>query len=137
MGLKTDDYHTVPLCHEHHREWHQRAQVGSLTTSETQAEMWRAVASMNRARLLVQQAAVNHLQQRWAMAALSLFEQEDLSVRESMLDQIVGLLPPEVGKLVKAYASHPLGECIQCGSRAPLVMGRPGGVGRCAWHCAL
>lgn len=136
MGIKTDDYHTVPLCHEHHREWHQRAQVGHLTTSETQAEMWRAVASMNRARLLVAEGAVARVHRRWAMAALSMFELEPLAVRESMLDQVVGLLPPEIGMLVKAHALHPIGPCSQCGERAPLVHDRMASGARCAWGCS-
>lgn len=136
MGIKTDDYHTVPLCPEHHGEFHQRGQVGSLTPSETQAEMWRAVASMTRARLLASEGAVVRLQRRWAMAALSLFEQEPLDVRESLLDGVVGLLPPEVGKIVKAYASHPIGTCSYCGERSPLVSDRVGSGFRCAWECA-
>ena len=26
MGLKTHDFHTIPLCTQHHREWHDRGQ---------------------------------------------------------------------------------------------------------------
>jgi hypothetical protein len=44
MGLKTTDLHTVPLCPDHHQEWHQKARVLHFTTAETKAEMWQAIA---------------------------------------------------------------------------------------------
>lgn len=45
MGLKTSDLHTVPLCREHHAEWHTKARVRHYTTGETHTEMWRAIAA--------------------------------------------------------------------------------------------
>ena len=48
-GIKGCDLLTVPLCHQHHQEWHQRAQVGQLSHLETQVEMWKAVALTLRA----------------------------------------------------------------------------------------
>ena len=48
-GIKGCDLLTVPLCHQHHQEWHQRAQVGQLSKLETQVEMWKAIALTLRA----------------------------------------------------------------------------------------
>lgn len=48
-GLKGCDLLTVPLCNQHHQEWHQRAQVGALSHLETQVEMWKAIALTLRA----------------------------------------------------------------------------------------
>lgn len=35
MGLKPSDYQTVPLCTEHHGEFHQRGQIGHWDAKET------------------------------------------------------------------------------------------------------
>lgn len=51
-SIKGCDLLTVPLCHAHHNEWHSRAQVGDLSTAETQREMWKEIALTLRARLL-------------------------------------------------------------------------------------
>jgi hypothetical protein len=45
MGIKGCDLHTIPLCHSHHREWHQRARVEPFTTEGTKTEMWRGIAA--------------------------------------------------------------------------------------------
>jgi hypothetical protein len=131
MGLKTDDYHTVPLCPAHHQEWHQRARIGAFTTPETQAEMWRGIASMLRSRLLIAEGSTVRLQRRWAVAALSLFQAEPAVERSGLLQQVLGLLPPEVGKLVQRYAEVNLDGCSRCGELAPLNE-----LGHCAWECA-
>jgi hypothetical protein len=49
VGMKGCDLFTVPLCQEHHREWHQRASIGERSTVETELEMWKAMAVTLRA----------------------------------------------------------------------------------------
>jgi hypothetical protein len=48
-GMRGCDLLTVPLCSAHHDEWHSRAQIGDLTTTETQREMWKGMALTLRA----------------------------------------------------------------------------------------
>lgn len=48
MGLKTCDLHTVPLCPGCHQAWHQRGQIRHLSRSDTQAELWKAIAVLLR-----------------------------------------------------------------------------------------
>ncbi len=53
-GLKGCDLLTVPLCPRHHQEWHQRASVGELSHTETEREMWKAIAVTLRAASLTE-----------------------------------------------------------------------------------
>lgn len=41
MGLKSNDYFTVPLCREHHNEFHRRGQIGDMSPKETKAEFYK------------------------------------------------------------------------------------------------
>ena len=45
MGLKTCDYHTIPLCAPHHAEWHRTGSIGARNRETTLIEMWRGVAT--------------------------------------------------------------------------------------------
>lgn len=58
VGMKGCDLLTVPLCNQHHQEWHQRAQVGALSTLETQVEMWKGISLTLRAWELQQARAL-------------------------------------------------------------------------------
>lgn len=52
IGIKGCDLLTVPLCCPHHREFHKRGAVGSLTREETESVMWKTIALQLRDRLL-------------------------------------------------------------------------------------
>lgn len=52
MGLKTCDFHTVPLCPSHHGEWHRRGQVQGYNRDQTEREMWKAIGVTLRGYLL-------------------------------------------------------------------------------------
>lgn len=51
MGVKTDDFSTVPLCHEHHRDLH-AGDVRGYTREELQAKLDRTVTALLREALL-------------------------------------------------------------------------------------
>lgn len=42
MGQKADDRRTVPLCREHHDEWHTRGRIGLSSRVATEAAFYRA-----------------------------------------------------------------------------------------------
>ncbi len=37
MGQKTDDYRTIPLCHDHHTQWHQHGTLFGWDRATTDA----------------------------------------------------------------------------------------------------
>lgn len=43
-ALRASDYLTVPLCREHHDEWHNRRKLGTLNSAETMAIFWKTSA---------------------------------------------------------------------------------------------
>lgn len=43
-GIKAHDLFTVPLCRQHHDEYHQHRKIGALTRIETSALLWKECA---------------------------------------------------------------------------------------------
>lgn len=51
MSVKASDAFTVPLCRQHHDEWHKRGRVGVMDRKQTLAIFWQSCAMILAARI--------------------------------------------------------------------------------------